>query len=218
MDEEHNLTLSQIAEKYNVNRDTVLRWVKRGIITYTVLPSGIRRYHYKPEVHLAEKDQSEEPNRVGIIYARVSSAKQTPDLRNQIAFLEERYPNHLLYTDVGSGLNYKRKGLRKMVDRVLKGEVSEIVVTYRDRLSRFSFEHFLWLFGKFDTKILVLAEPDSSPEKELMDDLLSILTVFSARAHGLQKYKNKIKSDPDLSFVGAKDKAEADAGDREVGV
>jgi predicted site-specific integrase-resolvase len=214
MDEEDNLTLGQIAEKYNVCRDTILKWAKNGIISYTKLPSGIRRYHYRPKIFDAEpKPPSEEPERVGIIYARVSSSKQTDDLQNQIKLLRQSYPDHELYSDVGSGLNYKRKNLRKMVRLVLKEQVSEIVVAYRDRLSRFSFEFFQWLFGLFGAKIVVLAEPVCSPEKEMVDDLLAVLTVFSARANGLRKYKNKIKSDPDLSYPNPKVHFEATVGD-----
>ncbi len=217
MDEETNLTLSQIAEKYNVSRDTICRWVKQGIISYSVMPSGIKRYHYKPDVRQVEPPKAED-KRISIIYARVSTAKQTDDLRKQIALLEHNYPEHVLYSDVGSGLNYKRKALRKMVEQVLAGKVREIVVTYRDRLCRFSFELFEWLFARFGTRIVVLEEPDSSPEKELVDDLLAVITVFGARANGLRKYKSKIKSDPDLSFVSAKGETSPNVGDGEDGV
>ena len=211
-----NYTLAQIAEKYNVCKDTILRWVKQGRISYIKLPTGIRRYHYKAETFQIQTEEKDQDTRRGIIYARVSSSKQRDDLHRQISVLEEQYPTYDLITDIGSGLNYKRKGLRRMVERVLEGSVSEVVVAYRDRLSRFSFEFFLWLFGKCETKIVVLANIITSPEQEMVQDLMSIITVFSCRANGFRKYRTQIKNDKDLSIGKPKIVFEEDDGNLKI--
>lgn len=215
MGDESNLTLKQACEKFNVCSSTIYTWVKQGKIDYITLPSGVRRYTYHPEEFKANFT-SKEPDKYGIVYARVSSSKQKEDLARQISFLEERYPNHIVYTDIGSGLNYKRRGFKKVVEAVLEGNVSEVVVTYKDRLSRFSFDFFLWLFGRFETKILVLGETNNTREQELVSDILSILTVFSSRKHGLRKYKTQIKSDKDLSLSTTEMYSEEVDGDKEV--
>jgi predicted site-specific integrase-resolvase len=153
-------------------------------------PGGRRLYD------LSSLSQS---NRSKIIYARVSSKGQSNDLDSQIQYLRTRYPNHELIQDIGSGLNFKRKGLTALLERLLSGDVEEVVIAHRDRLCRFGFELFLTIAEKFNTKIVVLDDAQQSPHDELVADLLSIVHVFSCRLYGLRKYSKKIKEDKDLS-------------------
>lgn len=135
--------------------------------------------------------------RRGIIYARVSSAKQKPDLERQKQLLRDRYPDYELFSDVASGINFRRPGLQTLLVRVVGGGVSEVVAASRDRLCRFAFdlvESVLKLHGTRIT-ILVLADAElgseaaapgsqRSFEQELAEDLLAINTVFIARMQG----------------------------------
>jgi predicted site-specific integrase-resolvase len=134
-----------------------------------------------------------------IIYARVSSRNQKEDLTKQIEFLRVRFPQHELIEDIGSGLNFKRKGFCSLIERILEKEVSEVVVAHKDRLSRFGFELINLIAKKQDCEIVVLEDVKLSPQAELMQDLLSIIHVFSCRLYGLRKYKVQLHADSELS-------------------
>lgn len=123
------------------------------------------------------------------VYARVSNQNQKDDLENQVEFLKT-YCNSKgiiaeYITDIGSGLNYKRKNWNKLLEEVMKGNVETIFITYKDRFVRFGYEWFEELCRNNGCKIIVLNDIKSSPEKELVDDLISIIHVFSSRIYGL---------------------------------
>ncbi|WP_424094875.1 IS607 family transposase [Moorena producens] len=128
-------------------------------------------------------------------YCRVSSTKQRDDLPRQVAYLHSLFPEAEIVKDIGSGLNYKRKGLKTILERVVRGDQLTIVVTCRDRLTRCGFELIEYLVGLNGGKILVLDQPESCPESEQTADILSIIHVFSCRVHGIRKYGKKIKED-----------------------
>lgn len=130
-----------------------------------------------------------------ICYARVSTPKQKGDLERQCKYLRDKYPKAELVKDIGSGLNFKRKGLQSILERAMRGECITIVVSYRDRLARFGFDLIEWIITRSKGKIVVLNQVDSSPTEELTADLMAIVTVFSSRLHGLRNYRNKIKDD-----------------------
>ncbi|MBG0742883.1 IS607 family transposase [Cylindrospermopsis raciborskii LB2897] len=130
-----------------------------------------------------------------ICYCRVSSSKQRDDLDRQIAYMQSLYPGAEVIKDIGSGLNFKRKGLRSLLDRLLRGDKFILVVTCRDRLARFGFELVQYLVEQNGGQILVLDKTVHCPQSELTRDLLSILHIFSYRIQGLRKYSKKIKED-----------------------
>jgi predicted site-specific integrase-resolvase len=105
------------------------------------------------------------------------------------------YPNATIIQDIGSGINYKRKGLQTLLERLIKGDKFTLVVAHKDRLVRFGFELFEFLFQQNNGTILVLNNSTGDPQTELTNDILTILHVFSCRMHGLRKYYNKIKED-----------------------
>ena len=130
-----------------------------------------------------------------IIYCRVSSAKQKGDLDRQIKSLQRKFPDHEVIQDIGSGINFKRKGFLSLLQQVFDGTVSEVVVSSHDRFSRFNFEFFEWLLMQFGCKLISLNKSeDKSPEQELSEDLISVITIFTARYHGRRKY-NRNKKD-----------------------
>ena len=138
-------------------------------------------------------------------YCRVSSAKQQGDLARQVAFMREKYPNAEIIKDIGSGLNFKRKGLQTLLQRLLQGDKFTLIVAHRDRLCRFGFDLFQFLFESNGGEIMVLDNSEASSEQELTADLLSILHVFSCRLHGLRRYETQIKTDKNISDTGAED-------------
>ena len=176
-------TPKQLAEKLHVSKETLRLWADKGRIHVIKTDGGHRRYIYN----------SEEGNKKNnFIYARVSSAKQKRDRDRQVKQLEKKYPHHAIITDIGSGINFKRKGLISILESVFEGNVGEIVIAYKDRLTRFGFELFEMLFKHFSTTLTVVNNNDNeTPETELAEDLMSIITVFTARYYGSRKYKSQ---------------------------
>ena len=132
-----------------------------------------------------------------ICYCRVSSAKQKNDLKRQINYMKKKYPTYEIKSDIGSGLNFKRKELLYIIDLAIKGEIDEIVITYKDRLARFGYELIEWLLTKYSNgKIIIINKTEeTTPTEELTQDIVSIMNVYSAKINGLRKYKNKIKNE-----------------------
>ena len=134
-------------------------------------------------------------NKRNIYYCRVTTSSQKEDLERQIEYFRCKYPDYEIIKDIGSGLNFKRKGFNTILDIAFKGDIGEVVVTHKDRLCRFGFELVLRIIESTNGKILVLDKEETSPEKELVNDILSIITVFSSRLYGLRSnsIKNKIR-------------------------
>ena len=143
---------SETTQYFGVCSHTLRRWEKDGKIKAIRTPSGQRRYDIASYTGIS----NERTQRAIIAYARVSSRAQKADLDRQIAKLLELYPNAELITDIASGLNFKRKGLRTVLERVRRGNVGSIVVAHKDRLARFGFELISWLCELDGTKIVVL--------------------------------------------------------------
>jgi predicted site-specific integrase-resolvase len=177
------------AKVLGVHTNTLRNWADAGIIKFIWTHTGYRRYDVysvaKPDYKLGHK----------VVYARVSSYKQKDDLVRQVQKLKQEYPGYEIVTDIGGGLNFKRKGLRSVLELAMRGAIKELVVAHRDRLCRFGFELVKWMVEKDGGKLVVLDDTSASPEKELTDDLLAILHVFSCRMHGLRAYSNQIKRD-----------------------
>jgi predicted site-specific integrase-resolvase len=109
--------------------------------------------------------------------------------------LKSEYPNHDVISDIGSGLNWHRKGLRTLLEGVYNNDIGEVVVTYRDRLCRFGFELLEWVFEKHQVKLVVLdslpQENSSTSAGELAEDLLAITTYFVAKNNGCRASRNR---------------------------
>ena len=174
---------------------------------------GTHRY-YNVKSFLENKGaikREPEKTRRKVCYCRVSTRNQTNDLERQEQYLRTRYPTHEFIKDIGSGLNFKRKGLKTILDYAHNGELEELVVAHKDRLCRFGFdliEYFVTEFSK--GKIIILNDRKSSKNEEFVEDILSIITVFSARINGLRKYKTSIQSE--LLPKNDENKNHSDAG------
>ena len=108
--------------------------------------------------------------------------------------MQNKYPEHKLVTDIGSGLNFKRKGLQTILERAFNEEIDQVVIAYKDRLSRFAFELVKWVLEKHKVELVVLNETMGSESEELSNDLLSIIHVFSCRINGKRRYSKKRKA------------------------
>jgi excisionase family DNA binding protein len=180
------------ASRLGVCTKTLERWEASGKIKAYRTQGGQRRYDPDSVINIRHT------NKPTVLYARVSSHSQKADLERQIEFLISRYPSCEVIRDIGSGLNFKRKGLLALLERVLSGDIGMVVVANKDRLCRFGFDLISWLAERRGCKILVLNNHVLSPEREMLEDVLAIIHVFSCKLYGLRKYKQKIKEDLDL--------------------
>lgn len=188
--------VSQMAEKLNVSVITLQRWDRDGRLKAFRTPTN-RRYYTQEQLDnlLGENCQDK---KLVIGYVRVSSNNQKDDLKNQKDFILSKEKCDELYTDIGSGLNYKRKNFNKILDLVAENKVDKIIITYKDRFVRFGFEWFKNYCEKYGTKIIVLNEEEKFYQQELVEDLISIIHVFSCRIYGLRKYKKQIQEDDEV--------------------
>ena len=191
------LTPKQATKLLGVTIQTLVNWERAGTLVSIRTKGGHRRYRradilargaaVKTPTELSTATQQKR-----IAYCRVSSPSQRQDLERQIEFFRTRYPDHEIISDIGSGINFKRKGFNSILDLAIRGNIQELVVTHRDRLCRFGFEFFERIIQQYSHgKIVVLYQDETSPEKELVGDLLSIITVFSSRLYGLRSHKLK---------------------------
>lgn len=196
------IRLNEMAKRLNVSVKTLQRWDREGILVAKRTPTD-RRY-YTEDQYLEYIGSSTKSKRKTIAYVRVSSANQKDDLRNQITFIRN-YVNAKgeilddVIEDIGSGLNYNRKHWNDLLlNQIPKGEIEKIYITYKDRFVRFGFDWFERFCNHYNCEIVVINNPDTSPQKELVDDLISIIHVFSCRIYGLRKYKKDISLDESL--------------------
>ena len=177
-----------------VSTKTLRVYDKENRIRTIRLPSGARRYNIEDIKNIIGRDTPSQQKKK-MCYCRVSSPKQADDLVRQTDYFKSKYPNHTVVTDIGSGINWKRKGLQTILDSAIKGDIDEVVVAHRDRLCRFAFDILEWILNRCGVQLLVLDQnQDESGDSELTDDILSIIHVYSCRKMGRRRY-NKNKKD-----------------------
>ena len=199
--------LRKAVEKLGLHPNTLRRYANEGKIPIIKNEAGQRLYDVEAYIRVAA-------NASLVCYCRVSSSKQKDDLNRQIAYMQSLYPEAEIIKDVGSGLNFKRKGLRTILDRLLRGDKLKVIVACRDRLCRFGFELIQYLVEQNGGEIVVLDKTVHCPQTELTTDLLSIIHVFSCRMHGLRKYSKKIKEDKDIPQPSTKKSRKKMDGDK----
>lgn len=187
-----------------INRSviTLQKWDRDGVLK-AHRTSTNRRYYTNEDYYKIMGIQPETENQVSevILYARVSTYEQKEDLKNQIEYLEKitkqkGYLKYRIITDIGSGLNYKRKGFNELLK---KEKPFILIISNKDRLIRFGYEWFETFLKEKGSQIIVANSKTMSSEQEMIEDLISIIHVFSCRAYGLRKYKNIILEDKDVN-------------------
>ena len=180
------------AERLGLHPQTLRRYATEGRIPYYLNSGGQRLYDVDAYLRGTKAATT-------VCYCRVSSAKQRGDLERQVARMRADYPDAEIVCDVAGGLNWRRQGLRSILERLHRGDKLTVVVAHRDRLARFGFELIEWLVEQNGGNVVVLNQSNGSPESELTEDLLAILHTFSCRMHGLRRYRTAIAQDQGLS-------------------
>ena len=198
-----NYKPKDFAALIGVSVATLQRWDRENILKAYRSPTNRRYYTYEQYLEFKGIKKTEDTRNI-IIYARVSTRNQKDDLKNQITFLKQFCNSRGMIVDrciedYGSGLNYNRKEWNRLLDEVMENKVKTIVISNKDRFIRFGYDWFEKFCNKFNTEIIVVNNEELSPNEELVQDIVSILHVFSCRLYGLRKYKNKIQEDEDIA-------------------
>lgn len=189
-------SIGEFAKLIGKTEQTLRNWDKNNTLKpHHIAPSGYRYYSQEQLNHFLGIKNTLQLNRKVIGYCRVSSHKQKDDLIRQ----EDNVKTYMLakgyqfeiVTDIGSGINYNKKGLNHLIDLITNSEVDRIVVLYKDRLLRFGFELIENLCTKYGTTLEIIDSTDRTEEQELVEDLVQIVTVFSCRLQGKRAHKAK---------------------------
>lgn len=188
---------NEFAKLAGVSVKTLQRWDREGQLKPASRTPGNRRLYTQEQLNTL-LNRTPKRERVAVVYVRVSSQAQKPDLANQKAALEKFCIARGLsvdewITEIGGGLNFKRPKFTELIDRILRGEIATLVIAHQDRLARFGYELLVHLCQSHDCQIIVLNTESLSPEQEMVQDLMAITHDFSARLYGLQRYRKVIK-------------------------
>lgn len=189
-------TIKEAAAFLGVSPQTVRRWERDGKLPPPQRTQGNQRRYDISKLPPFKKSPTNFNERPTIAYARVSSHDQKDDLQRQEHVLELFCSSHgwtfEILSDMGSGLNYSKKGLRQLLQRIIDGSVGRLVITHKDRLLRFGSELVFAICEAKAVEVVIINQGEKpSFEEELASDVLEIITVFSARLYGSRSRKNK---------------------------
>ena len=189
------VSIGAAAKEMGVSRDTLRRWEAAGKIEVERTPNGHRRYDLAKLHGIRPRKVPSE--RITLAYARVSSHDQKDDLRTQVALLESYCAangwSYEVVQDLGSGLNYNKRGLRQLIKRICAGDIGHLVITHKDRLVCYGAEIVFGLCEEFNVEVTIINQSGKpiSLEEELARDVLEIITVFSGRLYGSRSHRNR---------------------------
>lgn len=198
-----NYKPKEFAKLLNVSVKTLQRWDREKTLIANRTLTNRRYYTYDQYLQFKGIGKDADFRKI-VIYTRVSTRNQSDDLENQVDFLQT-YANAKgliadeIIRDYGSGLNYNRKKWNQLLVEVMENKIKMILVSHQDRFVRFGFDWFEKFCNKFNVEIVVVKNEKLSPHEELVQDLVSILHVFSGRLYGLRKYKKQIEGDENIA-------------------
>jgi putative resolvase len=184
-------TIAQVAQRIGVSVKTIQRWDREGRLRPLRTPTN--RRVYTDEHFYQVLPQRRAAKREIVVYMRVSSQAQGPDLANQRTVLEQFCAARGLtvtqwISEIGGGLNFKRSKFLALIDHIISWHVATLVIAHRDRLARFGFDLLAYLCTRHGCALLVMNPETLSPEEEMVQDLMTITPCFSARIYGLRTY------------------------------
>ena len=188
------LSIGQVSKEIGVSVDTLRRWEREGKIKSERTQGKHRRYDL--ELILAYVNRNKPTPKITVAYARVSTPNKKNDLETQKKGLElfclSNGWQYILVSDIGSGLNYTKKGLKELIKMIELNQVERLVINYKDRLLCFGNEIIFEMCKYHNVEVVVITESESKDyNKELVEDVLAVITLFSARIYGSRSHKSK---------------------------
>lgn len=197
------ISAHSVQQQFDISRQTLKKWATDGRINIIQLPDSKKRLYDIAQLRSmlnpnnTSGDTKAPQQKKKVCYARVSSDKQKEDLQRQVDYLQSKCTDEEIVQDIGSGLNYQRRGFTSLLERVMRGDIEQVTITHKDRLCRYGVEMVELIFKQTNTKLVVLHQTESdvasSRQTELAQDLLAIVNVFVARNNGLRAAENRRK-------------------------
>jgi len=189
-------------ESLGISSITLLKLEENNKIEIIKTMGGHRKYNIQKYINNNKKKADEKTDinkkntnnveeKINLCYIRVSTNGQKSDLEHQKDYMKKKYPKYEIIEDIGSGINFNRKGLRKIIKLAIGGKINKLIVAYKDRLTRFGFELIEDLIKEYSNGEIIIEneKEEKEPKEELVDDVLQILNVYTAKMNGLRKYK-----------------------------
>lgn len=200
----------QASEVLGVHQRTLYLWENKKKIETIRTPGGKRLYNVNKFLNENQNyiknnglNNNINNDKKNICYIRVSSLNQADDLEHQRLLMTKLYPKYEIIEDIGSGLNLNKRGIKRIIKLGIEGKINEVVVAYKDRLTRFGFELLENLISEYSGgRIIILnKQKELKPEEELVLDVMALMNVYIAKLNGLRRYKVKesVKSKPKVS-------------------
>lgn len=188
---------NQFAKKIGISVSTLRRWDNEGILKARRTQTN-HRYYTDEDIQGYKETKDSDKKKLTLVYCRVSSANQKDDLKSQQLAMEQFCLAKGLVVDeylseIGGGMNFKRPIFLDIMKQIENEEVAILVIAHKDRLCRFGFEFFEYFAKEHGCNLIVVNQPSLSPQEEMVEDMLSIVDVFSNRLDGLRKHKKEIK-------------------------
>jgi putative resolvase len=186
------LTSKKASKILNVSVSTLRTWANNGTIETFRTVGNHRRYDIRNLLKLKTNVQD---NRLNICYVRVSTINQKEDLIRQEQYMKYLYPSYIIIKDIGSGINFNRKGLRLIIKYAISGMINNLIVAYKDRLTRFGFDLIEDLIKEYSNGRVTILNNKFNRDKtdEIVGDVLQILNVYNAKINGMRKYNKPNK-------------------------
>ena len=189
------VNIGKVAEEIGVTIHTIRRWEREGKIKSERTEGGHRRYDLEQVISYVNS-KNNKPEKIAVGYARVSTAKKKDDLERQKQLLElycaAKGYKYKIIEDIGSGLNYEKKGLKELIAMMEHNQMSHLVLNYKDRLLRFGSEIIFEMCRLRGIEIVILNEDEQKKhQEEVVEDVLSVITDFSAKLYGSESHRNK---------------------------
>ena len=176
-------------EILGICRKTLQTYANNGKIKYIRTDGGWRKYDVDSYLNL-NINNIQNPTKIKVCYCRVSSYEQKEDLERQVCYLTKKYPTHIIIKDIGSGINFKRKGLLKIIDLAVENKIDKLVITYKDRLCRIGYDLIEHILTKYsNTNIIIENKEEKQTSQQVTEDLIEIITVYSSKLYGSRSYK-----------------------------
>ena len=179
-----------VLETLNIHYNTLQNLVKRKEIEYVTIGRkrsyNLNKYIRDNNIQINKKEN--------ICYCRVSSKKQSEDLERQIEYMKNLYPNYRIISDIGSGLNFNRKGLIEIINMAINSKIENLIIAYKDRLARFGYELIEYIIKNYSNGKIIIQNKteESTPLEEVSKDIIAIMNIYVAKVNGMRKYKKQI--------------------------